>query len=292
MWRRKAASMSNCPTTPVIGSLTYWKKKNILLEAGTGRDGPEQFTNAIKLQQELRGEQTVWARPRKGSMAKRVLTGSDIEALPPGGELVVPPDSIVTDRAREIAAERGVAIRTEGSPAGPSAGQRVQPAPARVVAIGADHGGFELKETLKRYLTEWGYTVTDFGTDSAKAVDYPDFALAVAQAVARGDACAASWWTQLGWAPPWLPTRFGGFAPPHVLTGPLPAAAASTTMPMCSPSADDFSNRKKLARSYASGWTQRLPAGAIKAGWIKSRPLKSQNLEILNILSPRCEGAK
>src|SRR5579862_1239603 len=188
MWRRKAASMSNCPTTPVIGSLTYWKKKNILLEAGTGRDGPEQFTNAIKLQQELRGEQTVWARPRKGSMAKRVLTGSDIEALPPGGELVVPPDSIVTDRAREIAAERGVAIRTEGSPAGPSAGQRVQPAPARVVAIGADHGGFELKETLKRYLTEWGYTVTDFGTDSAKAVDYPDFALAVAQAVARGDA--------------------------------------------------------------------------------------------------------
>jgi ribose 5-phosphate isomerase B len=120
-------------------------------------------------------------------MAKRILTGADVEALPPGGELVLPPDSIVTDRAREIAAERGVAIRMETAPAGSTAGQ-AQSASARVVAIGADHGGFELKETLKGFLVEWGYQVKDVGTDSSKPVDYPDFALAVARSVADGDA--------------------------------------------------------------------------------------------------------
>ena len=56
------------------------------------------------------------------------------------------------------------------------------------MAIGADHGGFELKEQLKGYLRDWGYQVLDLGTDSAEAVDYPDFAEAVGNAVARGDA--------------------------------------------------------------------------------------------------------
>jgi ribose 5-phosphate isomerase B len=121
-------------------------------------------------------------------MSKRVLTGADIEALPPGGELVVPSDTIITDRAREIAHERGVAIRAETPAGSQKTGEPAASAPARVVALGADHGGFELKNTLKSYLTDWGYEVRDFGTDSSQAVDYPDFALAVAQAVARGEA--------------------------------------------------------------------------------------------------------
>src|SRR5689334_20633156 len=120
-------------------------------------------------------------------MGKRILTASDVEALPPGGELELPADSIVTDRAREIAAERGVTIRSESVPAGATAGLTTS-ACTRVVAVGADHGGFELKETLKRYLAEWGYKVKDVGTDSTKAVDYPDFALAVARSVAGGEA--------------------------------------------------------------------------------------------------------
>ena len=57
-----------------------------------------------------------------------------------------------------------------------------------MVALGSDHGGFELKEQLKAYLREWGYQVLDLGTDSTAAVDYPDFAEAVARAVTRGDA--------------------------------------------------------------------------------------------------------
>ncbi|MGD0696222.1 MAG: ribose 5-phosphate isomerase B [Terriglobia bacterium] len=119
-------------------------------------------------------------------MSRRVLTGADIEAVP-AGELVVPPGTIVTDRAREIALARGVAIRVDES-AATSGATSAKPAGPRVVALGADHGGFDLKEVLKRHLSDWGYEVRDFGTDSSKAVDYPDFALAVAQAVARGEA--------------------------------------------------------------------------------------------------------
>ena len=57
-----------------------------------------------------------------------------------------------------------------------------------VVALGSDHGGYRLKETLKGYLAELGYTVADVGTDSEEACDYPDFAYAVAAMVASGEA--------------------------------------------------------------------------------------------------------
>ena len=53
----------------------------------------------------------------------------------------------------------------------------------KVLALGADHAGFELKEFLKKYLTEKGFDIIDFGTDSNKSVDYPDFAHPVAKAV-------------------------------------------------------------------------------------------------------------
>ncbi|MBZ0290662.1 MAG: RpiB/LacA/LacB family sugar-phosphate isomerase, partial [Anaerolineae bacterium] len=51
------------------------------------------------------------------------------------------------------------------------------PADGQIVAIGADHGGFPLKEQLKADL-QTRYTVIDCGTDSTASVDYPDFALA------------------------------------------------------------------------------------------------------------------
>jgi ribose 5-phosphate isomerase B len=58
----------------------------------------------------------------------------------------------------------------------------------KVVAIGADHGGFELKEILKTQLGEQGFDVNDIGTHSKAAVDYPDYAHAVAKLVATGKA--------------------------------------------------------------------------------------------------------
>ena len=58
----------------------------------------------------------------------------------------------------------------------------------KVVAIGSDHGGYELKEALKPDLTALGFDVQDVGTNGKDAVDYPDFAHAVAQAVGTGKA--------------------------------------------------------------------------------------------------------
>jgi ribose 5-phosphate isomerase B len=58
-----------------------------------------------------------------------------------------------------------------------------------VVALGADHAGFPLKQHLKDWLVAQGHTVLDAGTHSAAdSVDYPDFAATVAQAVSSGDA--------------------------------------------------------------------------------------------------------
>jgi ribose 5-phosphate isomerase B len=51
------------------------------------------------------------------------------------------------------------------------------------VAIGSDHAGFQLKETLKAYLQNKGFEVKDFGTYSEERADYPDFAHPVAKAV-------------------------------------------------------------------------------------------------------------
>ena len=56
-----------------------------------------------------------------------------------------------------------------------------------MIGIGSDHGGFELKEELKKHLDEQGIAYRDFGTDSAASCDYPVFAEAVARAVVSGE---------------------------------------------------------------------------------------------------------
>lgn len=66
------------------------------------------------------------------------------------------------------------------------AAQEVAVDNARAVAVGADHGGFALKERLAFRLRESGWDVHDCGTDSSESVDYPDFAHAVARLVAEG----------------------------------------------------------------------------------------------------------
>ncbi|HEX9421104.1 MAG TPA: ribose 5-phosphate isomerase B [Methylomirabilota bacterium] len=54
------------------------------------------------------------------------------------------------------------------------------------VALGADHAGWELKEALKAWLMDAGCQVLDFGTHGPDSVDYPDYALQVAEAVTVG----------------------------------------------------------------------------------------------------------
>jgi ribose 5-phosphate isomerase B len=116
------------------------------------------------------------------TMLRNVLTASDLESVVTGAEIVVPHGTLVTPLASDEAASRKIAIRfaepkdEEGASHG------------RVVAIGADHGGFDLKEQLKTFLCDWCYAVRDFGTHSTEPVDYPDLAEAVANAVAQGQA--------------------------------------------------------------------------------------------------------
>ena len=54
------------------------------------------------------------------------------------------------------------------------------------IALGADHAGFQAKESIKKYLQSAGYAVDDVGTWSEESVDYPDFAVKVALSVRRG----------------------------------------------------------------------------------------------------------
>jgi ribose 5-phosphate isomerase B len=60
--------------------------------------------------------------------------------------------------------------------------------PTDTIALAADHGGYELKAVLKKDLEAAGHKVLDLGTNSAESVDYPDFAYAVADALATGKA--------------------------------------------------------------------------------------------------------
>jgi ribose 5-phosphate isomerase B len=55
------------------------------------------------------------------------------------------------------------------------------------IAIASDHAGFNYKEKIKKYLEKKGHEITDFGTDSDKRCDYPDFIFPAAGAVANGE---------------------------------------------------------------------------------------------------------
>jgi ribose 5-phosphate isomerase B len=108
---------------------------------------------------------------------KEIVTAADVLAVAPGGEIAVTAGAIVTAWAREAAATRGVRIV-------PHAGETA--APANSAALGADHGGYTLKEALKPVLNRLGWRFVDLGTFSTEPVDYPDVALKVARAVREG----------------------------------------------------------------------------------------------------------
>lgn len=110
--------------------------------------------------------------------AKSVITEADIRDLVAGAALLIREEAIVTPAAKDLIAERGIELRYKS--------RRLASGQHRVIALGADHGGFQTKERLKKLLGELGYTHRDFGTFSEDAVDYPDFAHAVARAVADG----------------------------------------------------------------------------------------------------------
>ncbi|HSD47619.1 MAG TPA: ribose 5-phosphate isomerase B [Pyrinomonadaceae bacterium] len=110
--------------------------------------------------------------------SKTIITEDDVRGLEHGATLRIGEDARLTPLAADIIRERNIQLTRRSSRRGSKA--------SKLVAVGADHGGFKMKEELKALLVQLGHKVQDFGTDSEDAVDYPDFAHAVARAVANG----------------------------------------------------------------------------------------------------------
>jgi ribose 5-phosphate isomerase B len=118
------------------------------------------------------------ANVTRDESSKSVITEDDVRGLESGSVLRISEDARMTPLAADIVREKQIEIVRRSSRRGSKA--------AKLIAVGADHGGFPMKEELKTYLVELGHRVHDFGTNSEDAVDYPDFAHAVARSVADG----------------------------------------------------------------------------------------------------------
>lgn len=108
--------------------------------------------------------------------SKQLLTEEDLRGLEEGSRIRVAENVKFTPSAQDLVNEKHLVLIKKES--------RSRSIKVKSIAIGADHGGFPLKEQLKEFLTGLGLSVRDFGTNSTDAVDYPDFAHAVAVAVA------------------------------------------------------------------------------------------------------------
>lgn len=116
--------------------------------------------------------------PTRDESSKSVITEDDVRGLDNGASLRIAEGARLTALAADLVKEKGIEILRRKS----RRGSRT----SKLVAVGADHGGYKMKEELKSLLNELGHQVHDFGTNSEDAVDYPDFAYAVAKSVAEG----------------------------------------------------------------------------------------------------------
>ena len=151
-------------------------------------------------------------------MAKALVTEREIRrAAREGKKNLDVTGAVVTPSARDLAGALGVVLagdvrsgrgerQARGAPPkrqaatatpparNPSPAPATNPPPAATpaskpaIALGADHGGVAMKNAIAEHLRAAGYPITDLGTNSSDAVDYPDFAVAVARAVASKQA--------------------------------------------------------------------------------------------------------
>ncbi len=133
-----------------------------------------------------------------GNVGRHPLISEEkVRQMPTGSTQYIPANAIITPLASQIALERKIKLVREQAASGPSLQDkpstqhiesRTVASGQKVVALGADHGGYELKERLKATVAGAGFGVIDCGTHGADSVDYPDFAYAVARLVADGRA--------------------------------------------------------------------------------------------------------
>lgn len=166
----------NPETREKVRALVREVLKNVPPEGEAAEDnGPEHVVvNSLKAKAEREFD--------RDESAKSLITEDDLRGLEPGSRVRVSENARFTPLASDIVSERRLQLVRKGSR---NVGLKI-----RTVAIGADHGGYPMKEQLKGFLAEMGLQVRDFGTNSADAVDYPDFAHAVARSVGSGQADA------------------------------------------------------------------------------------------------------
>ncbi len=112
--------------------------------------------------------------------SKNIITEDDVRGLADGSVLRIAEGARLTPLAADIVSAKRIEIVRRA----PRRGSKT----SRLIAVGADHGGFKMKEELKAFLSGIGHQVHDFGTNSEEPVDYPDLAYAVARSVAEGTA--------------------------------------------------------------------------------------------------------
>ena len=107
--------------------------------------------------------------------SRSLITEDDLRGLEAGSRVRIGQQAKLTPLAHDIVNAKQIELIRKQS--------RDEVIKVRTVAVGADHGGFPVKEALKLYLDGLGLNVRDFGTNSTDPVDYPDYAHAVARAV-------------------------------------------------------------------------------------------------------------
>lgn len=153
---------------PEVPGLERAAGVHVVLEPRSGADRPCSDAEALASA----------ARERR-----ELVTAECLRDLAPGSTLRVGLDALVTETAREEAWRRRIAIvRGASEMTGQGEGGRLR------VAVGADHGGFALKQAVLEWIRELGHLALDLGTKDENPVDYPDFARAVAESVAGGSA--------------------------------------------------------------------------------------------------------
>jgi ribose 5-phosphate isomerase B len=134
---------------------------------------PTRFINTVPEQASTSAQDKPFTRDES---SKQVITEDDVRGLEEGARLRIAEGARLTPLAADMVRERRIELVRRV----PRRGLRE----SKTVAVGADHGGYKMKEELKTLLAELGHQVRDYGTNSEDAVDYPDFAHAVARAVA------------------------------------------------------------------------------------------------------------
>jgi ribose 5-phosphate isomerase B len=151
--------------------------REVLEKAAPGSTSPDVDSQGSRFVQ-IAPEDVTPGNITRDESSKSVITEDDVRGLNRGAVLRISENARLTPLAADIVSEKGIEIVRRPSRRGSKA--------SMLVAVGADHGGYRMKEELKVFLDELGHRVQDFGTDSEAAVDYPDFAHAVARAVANG----------------------------------------------------------------------------------------------------------